>query len=138
MKKMALILMALLFPAFLYAADVKQEVKLFIAADQGIESLVNSYVRRELREIKDLEIVQTQPFFWFLDIVCIEIKTKGGDQRGYALSAVPLLNTLHSKWETVGLFEHHFLYVGDDLKQLIVKLIADFDSKCLEKMRQGI
>jgi len=89
-----------------------------------------------------------------LDIVALEVSTKGGYKSGVILSVVILSpfdnqmvsEMLQEKYKEYGAdltkslywYPDHWLWVGsnDHLRSLCVDLIADFDSKILEESRK--
>jgi|WetSurMetagenome_2_1015567.scaffolds.fasta_scaffold104266_2 hypothetical protein len=88
---------------------------------------INSYVKREFRELKDVELVNKGSFDYFVSIVAIPIEQKGS-VRGVAFSYV---------------LEHgdivvHNVWIGgsNQLKEMCSRVVAEFDAKFLESKRK--
>jgi len=131
----------------------KARVKVSVSADENIKGTVTSYINRELRSLQDVEIVDRDPE-WELQILAMEISTKGGYKTGIVLSVVILSKfsnqflldrVADSYKEIVGnltsslyYYPDHWLRVGsnEDLKSLCNGIVADFDTRYLEESRK--
>ena len=130
-------------------------VQVNVAGKESIKGLVTSYINRELRSLRDVEIVYNNPD-WELDIVALEVFTESSRKIiGVALSTIILRKFNHqflvrllpkSYRETVthqtsGLynFPGHNLRMGatDDLREICNEIVADFDTDYLEKERKS-
>ena len=134
--------------------DPRFRVQVSVSANENIKGLITSYINRELRSLRDVEIVDKDPR-WRLAVVALETSTKGGYKSGVALSIVVLekfdnssLKSLISetyKKDLVVLLtsnlysaSYHELRVGseDDLRSICDGIVADFDTKHLEESRR--
>lgn len=73
-----------------YAADtqiLKTRVSVVVAAQGTAKTEFESYVKRELRGLKDVDVVETSPDYT-LSFVVLETQSKGGAATGYAISEV--------------------------------------------------
>lgn len=129
------------------------KVQVSVSAEEAIRGQVESYVKRELRSLRDVTIVD-EGADWELSILAMEVSTKGGYKSGVIISAVilrPFDNQmvsalLEEKYKetgahlTEGLYRYpdHWLRTGstDQLRSLCVEIVADFDSQHLEKSRK--
>ena len=123
--------------------------------DDSFEGLVKSYINRELRSLRDVEIVYSNPQ-WKLSILAMPLSLKSGYKTGLALSIVvlPKFDNQLLTWPipedarrfitlmTSGLYHYpgHLLYTGsnDDLRKLCDEIVADFDTDYLEKARKSL
>ncbi|WJW76086.1 hypothetical protein QVG61_03055 [Thiohalobacter sp. IOR34] len=135
------------------ANQFSAKVKVTVSADDNIKGQVESYIKRELRSLQDVTLVD-EGADWELSILAMEVSTKGGYTSGVILSVV-ILSTfnnqmvsgmLQEKYKELGtnltkglyLYPDHWLRAGadDQLRSLCIKLIADFDSEKLEESRK--
>lgn len=132
----------------------KARVKVSITADDDIKGTVTSYIHRELRSLNDVEIVDSDPE-WELMIIAMEAKTTTGHKTGNVLSVLILskfnnsllLSISGSNKEIVSELTSHlyhfpeqwFLRQGPtkNLKDMCDKIVADFDTSCLEESRKS-
>lgn len=135
------------------ARQFSAKVQVSISADESIKSQVDSYIKRELRSLQDVTLVD-EGADWELNIIAMEVSTKAGYKSGIVLSVIiisPFKNQIVSemfqeKYKDFGatltkdLYRHpdHWLRAGpnDQLRSLCVELIADFDSKIIEEVRR--
>lgn len=134
--------------------DPRFRVQVSVSADENIKGLITSYINRELRGLRDVEIVYKNPR-WLLQVVALEISTKGGYKSGVALSIVVLeqfdnsylKSLMRETYEknlvdlvTSNLYSvpNHWLRIGseDDLRSICDGIVADFDTKHLEEARR--
>jgi hypothetical protein len=131
------------------------QVYLTVSASPDLQSTLESFLRRELRGLRDVELVSTNVGF-NLSFIAFTLKNQGGVETGYTLSK---LITYRSSPEERGLLlaacgvtnaeflvqymeqlvsiEDHALFVRpkDGLKSLTEEIVADFDTKVLERLR---
>jgi hypothetical protein len=128
-------------------------VKVSVSADNNIKGQVESYIKRELRSLQDVTLVD-EGADWELSILAMEISTKDGYKSGVVISAVILRLfdnqmisvMLQEKYRELGInltnnlywYSGHWLRAGsnDKLRSLCVELIAHFDSEELEVGRK--
>ena len=134
--------------------DPRFRVQVSVSADENIKGLITSYINRELRGLRDVEIVYKNPR-WLLQVVALEITTKGGYKSGVALSIVvleqfdnSLLKALMHETNQKDLVDlvasnlyslpDHWLRIGseDNLRSICDGIVADFDTKHLEGARR--
>ena len=133
--------------------DPRFRVQVSVSADENIKGLITSYINRELRGLRDVEIVYKNPR-WLLQVVALEISTKGGYKSGVALSIVVLEKfdngllkaLMHADQKdlvdlvTSNLYSvpDHGLRIGseDNLRSICDGIVADFDTKHLEESRR--
>jgi hypothetical protein len=144
------------------AADlpqIKTKIAVNVSASDSVKSEFESFVKRELRSLKDVEIVESDQDHT-LAFVVLETKTSAGLTTGYAVShvlthrfsreVIPLmfgkklskedLNWLGQATESaVFLDDHKLLTCGPDkLRSIAEKLVAQYDSDTLEPGRQNL
>ncbi len=136
-------------------------VTLDVTAEGALESIVRSYISRNLRGL-DGVVITDDDADYRLSVIVIESENKSGTQTGYGISSVGLslwkkstLESAMSKGFTdqqktfVGMFAgtgclvHHLLQIGatEDLEDLCSTLVASFDTNALEPSRnilQGV
>lgn len=135
------------------ANQFSAKVQVSVSADDNIKGQVESYIKRELRSLQDVTLVD-EGADWELSIVAMEVSTKSGYKSGVILSVVilspfnnqMLSGMLQEKYKefvtnlTKGLYWYpgHWLRIdsNDQLRSLCVELVADFDSKKLEESRK--
>ncbi len=78
-----------IFPALAYCQlqPFSAKIHLGIEADQSIESLVASYLNREIRSIGDVEVTDDNPQ-WYLGVIAVEDYSEAGNILGYTISSV--------------------------------------------------
>ena len=166
MKKITMlsvfILLTLIILPFCVQAEQKEipkyqeRVNLIVSGDQNIKGEVTSYITRELRSLNDVIIVDENAD-WQISILAMEAITKGSYKGGIALSVVILRpfnnnilkpfigkltadqsNLIDALTSFLYRYEEHWLRIGspDDLKSICQGIVADFDSKHLEKSRR--
>lgn len=143
--------------------DLTFPVQVTVSSEDSINGLVSSYVKRELRSLRDVEIVYSNPG-WELRIIAMETSTISGRKTGVVISTaimkkfrnqilLDIMNTVISKEEFEKIKEivsvltsdlHDYrgstLRVGstDDLRTICNEIVADFDSDHLEAAREAL
>lgn len=160
MKRLLILLIAVVAFTLVITAtsqeqpDPRFRVQVSVSADENIKGLITSYINRELRGLRDVEIVYKNPR-WLLQVVALEITTKGGYKSGVALSIVvleqfdnSLLKALMHETNQKDLVDlvtsnlysvpDHWLRIGseDNLRSICDGIVADFDTKHLEEARR--
>ena len=96
--------------------------------DLGFETLVKTYVKRELRKLPDVKVVPAGEYGqWQLHIIGWETTTDSGVETGnVALSSVA---TIGGAFQRTAFFEHHLLQTGarDDLEEFCTVLVGRVD-----------
>ena len=64
-------------------------VKVDVSGDKAIKNLVESYIKRELRELSDVSVVESNAD-WIIEIVAAEVENKARMKVGVVLSTVIL------------------------------------------------
>jgi len=141
-----------------YAADTPNprfsaKVKVSVGGEESIKSSVSSYLNRELRSLGDVEIVDDN-YEWAINITALENKIVGGKKSGFTIAAIfiqsfnnqllrELVEPKHQDFVikmTSGLsyYPDGWVVIGgpESLQELCKKIIADFDTECLEKVRK--
>ena len=141
------------FPA--HAADTPKfsaKVSVSVYGEESIKNSVSSFLIRELRSLGDVEIVDNN-HGWELQVVAIETVNAVGNKTGFVLSTL-IIVPFHNKEMrelfkpedqdfgieiTSGLIKYpkqHWISLGGlkDLQDRCKRIIADFDSKCLEEI----
>jgi hypothetical protein len=139
--------------------SAKVEIK--ISADSELKSEIESYVKRELRDLHDISLTEDSTAADYrISIVAIPLQSKSGIQTGYALSTVitcplkgetmmwvifasggdtnklPGLSTNFTEYVTIE--DHNLLITDPDhLKSTCEKLVANMDADCFEPARQS-
>ena len=119
---------------FTYRFQVYVEIK----ADESFKSLIESYIKRELRSLQDVDIVYTRDRMPYeIIVVAMEMETVSGRRTGGIAFAVNFQRQLRS-----GLYSLPYLMVqtGDKtvLDGMCKNLVASFDADYLEQRRKYI
>ncbi len=129
-------------------------VGVYVSANENIKGEIESYISRELRSLGDIIVTDSNPR-WILNIVAMELLTKGGYKSGVVLSVIILepfdnglvKTLLVDKTDrqmcvllTSNLYYYpkgHWLRVGapGDLRNLCNGIVADFDTEYLKPAR---
>ena len=133
------------------AASFKISVK--ILGDKDVRNLVKSFIGRELRALKDVEITDNDPD-WVLHLVTVEVKLKDGVQTGFGISGIvlkpfktdvltPLLDKRfidrgHTLTADLYSIKKHMVNIGptDDIHNICKRIVSDLDSEYLEIKRK--
>lgn len=141
-----------------YSADTSTtnftaRVKVTVTASDNVMSTVNSYMKRELLSLNDVELVDDNPE-WEINVMALELFTVGGNKVGVAVSTVfishynnqLLSGFFQQKFKDTGLemtshlylHPEHRLNIGspDDLNKICRDIVEDFDTKYLEESRK--
>jgi len=153
-KQFFIVLAILTLPSIVSATDnsLNFRVGFFVSADESIKGLIESYMSRELRALGD--VTQSKDSYEYnLAVVALKTQSKAGHETGVVLSV-----SIHQKFDnqfisfafeedskkfgmewTSGLYYYpeHWVVVGSDLKSICLEIIADFDSKILQKRRDS-
>jgi len=111
------------------AADAKFKVQFVVPAANELTDQVKSYGTRELRALHDVKLVGADPNMsaYHISIYPVSLTLSTGITTGVVVSYVI---------EKDGIIEHAVLTgSSDQLKSLIEKIIAHFDTKWLEPKR---
>jgi len=155
-------------PTRVVSEDTKLEAPKFSArvqvdlqcGDEIMRSDMSSYINRELRSLGDVTVVDTEPQ-WTLHIIAYEMKTKGGQPTGVAVSLVvtssgkqfaedvaDVLKRAGAAETTIKLvtedissmvrYGDHLLQTGlrSGLKGICESNVSTFDSRTLEPARK--
>ena len=144
------------FPGVCFAQDSQPfsaRVRLEISGDENLKNRISDYVSRELHSLGDV-VVTDNKYQWLIEIVAIEVFTKGGSKVGVALSLAVLEvfdNTLilpyvpdviqkfvSSYTSRFHKFIDHQLKVDslEGLQGMCNDFVADFDSRVLKAERE--
>ena len=107
-------------------------------ADENLKSLIESYIKRELRSLQDVDIVYTRDGMPYeIVVVAMEMETVSGRKTGGIAFAVNFQKQLKSS-----LYSLPYLMVQTgnktELDGMCKKLVAKFDTDYLEQRRQYI
>ena len=140
-----------------FIARVKVDVS---TKDALLANSVRSYIKRELRSLHDVQLVDKDAE-WPIDIMALDNRLDTGYTSGSVLSFVFLLK-IDPQWVIVHIpkadeeakqlvsgalseaymgFRHGLFICGPDsesLKSICSKLVADFDTTCLEGARKAL
>ena len=161
--KSLIVTFVLLLASTVYGQSDKIPVKVTISANESFHAEVESYIKRELRALGDVEIVNEtrllkrldRPLiFRSLSISMIKVKNTGGDFKGYAASimysvyydiyilssdAVKRDMDRNEMSRISEQYPTHFVSISDkDLKGFCEKIVADFDTEVLEDVRNAV
>ena len=153
MKQRLLILLVLLLmvgaPVTLSQKAMFRVAVEITTKDESIKSLIESYIKRELRSLGDVEVVKKDPHLK-IEMVCIKHKSKDGNHLGYAFataftrkhSTVDWLRTDISEdlkvfLTPVYVLENLYLKVGgrESIKSSCQEIVADLDTEHIEQLR---
>lgn len=137
----------------------KTKIAVTTSAKESVKGEFESYIKREFRSLKDVEIVDSEADFT-ISFVILETQTKGGGTTGYAISQVlshpfprsvfhlmfkDKLSPKDFEWikkatEAAKFVDGHSLRTcgPDELKSVCEKLVAEFDTNTLEPARKLI
>lgn len=140
-----------------HAQETNFRVLLTVSAPTGVKEEAESYLRRELRALRDVDLVETNSGY-ILRVGILETRSQSGIKTGYALStseaSKPSINTLvdilkhahqltgeggdllRTASQDLEIFRTQNLHVGADLKRLCERVVAEFDSDLLEESRK--
>jgi len=137
-------------------------VKVNVSADENISSRIESYIKRELRSLQDVTVVEDNANYEIL-IIALEPETISGHKTGGIVLSILILEPIdvatlvnvlkiyniiypekiNQAGKIIGAQQpccvHDFrLQTGpaEDLKRLCEEMVADFDSKFLEYGRK--
>lgn len=132
MKKLIIFFLILLigFPAF---AQEKPLIKVYVGISGNPRVLAESYIKRELRSLGDVTIVDIldENADYAIYILVDETKLKNGHKIGF-----------HCAWAVVepipgcAHFRNVLLFYDQDLKKICQRIVADFDINYLEEIRK--
>lgn len=127
-------------------------VSLRIKADNAIRAQVESYLGREIRELKDVVVTSIEPD-WAIHVIAMKDVTRDGSDIGFTLAVLvinPLNNraitgTVQNKFDMLGVKPIEYLATvrghwvmavsPDGLRDACSKIISTFDSNYLNKDR---
>lgn len=78
-----------------HLTSIHVKVKVNVSGDKAIKNLVESYIKRELRELSDVSVVESNAD-WIIKIIALESMNKAGMKVGVVLSTV-ILKTVVDK-----------------------------------------
>lgn len=119
------------------------------AKDDNVKSLIESYIKRELRSLGDVEVVKKDPHLR-IEMVCIKHKSKDGDHLGYAFATAFTRKHSTEEWlktdiseglkallTPVYVLENLYLKVGgrESIKSSCQEIVADLDTEHIERLR---
>jgi len=131
--------------------DFSASVRLVVLGDSTIKNLVQSYLGRELRSLKDVQLVESKEHY-LVQVISGVLKNNAGDKTGVVFSGLVLRNmsavirarlfvcnldsTLNPSYDLFMLVRH-WIRVGDesDIQAICAKIVADFDTEELEPSR---
>ena len=131
-------------PTQLTNADSKIRVQVDISnrdsSQEFINTKVESYIKRKLRKLGDIEIVDNTPVY-VVKGVAIELKT-GRYVTGYAVTITTLWRRDLTMWGInlpydVYTYLQSLITVGSDLEQMCHDFVINIDSRELEAHRQA-
>lgn len=159
-KGLYIIIVVALFPFTSFARGLPPfsgRVSVSVNANENIKGEIESYISRELRSLGDIIVTDNNPR-WVLNIVALEVSTKGGYKSGVLLSIV-ILEPFDSSllMDLVGdknkqnkqliyvmtldlySFSGHWLRVGapEDLRKICNAIVADFDTEYIKPARDS-
>lgn len=127
-------------------AHFTTRIKVAVTADDKLSPAISSYINRELRSLKDVEIVDVNPE-WELSVIAMEVTNVGGDKVGVAISTKIsryvdnrlILKPGLSFPSNLTLFSDHLLNVGAtrQIEELCKQIIVNFDTTHLEVQRKS-
>lgn len=143
-----------------HAADTSDtgfsaRVRLAVAAPAAIKNTLTSQLERQLRSLNGVELVDSMPDFE-INVVAMEVRSTRGYRGGIAISTLVLARFQYESMERLfrpaetarglaqvsNLWEHpsHSLQMdaSDRLQLMCKQIIADFDTRHLEKSRKRL
>jgi hypothetical protein len=134
--KLAITLLFVLLLSFSAFGQAKRyEVGISVSGSTDSKSEVESFLKRELRSLGDVDIVETGDFTIFVS--AIKLQLKSGSYTGFSVS--------YDATETIScngkiyfdlVDSGHQTGGKDDLRKIIESIIIDFDKIILEKKRK--
>jgi hypothetical protein len=158
LMKTLLILLCCLTAISVEAQNTVTTVDIDIFANKEIENKINSYIKRELRDLKDVRIVDEKGRYT-LKITAMQLERSDGKPLGIAISYMFCTNftfdifkqlkpyKLDQKLEMdMSLYDNQLCFKtglnmvsggSDDIKELCENIIIDFDAEHLESSRKS-
>ncbi len=108
--------------------------------NKDLQSTTQSYIEREVRSLKDVEI-KSKGSFYSISIIVMENETESGNKTGYTLSTVVTWhNTCQSFQKDTypcEVFDDHFISVCplDGLRAACEKIVTSFDTRSVKPLR---
>ena len=137
-----------------HPAEHRFRVQVAVSAPENIRGLITSYITRELRSLRDVEVVDEYPR-WLIQVVAIEVSGKDGYKFGVSLSIAvlekfdnsylkSLMRETYKKDLVVSLTSNLYslpdlwIRIGshDDLRSICDGIVAGFDTEHLEESRR--
>ena len=137
MRKIVLVIILVLSASFVNSDTIK--VCLYTSSEEtSTENKVASYLRRELRSLGDVEVVDSWSD-WILMVETIEPTYVSGQKTGGIVCYVNYLRPFVCKSEPYIVYEDSSWVIGplDELKDLCETIVAVFDNFKLEPYRQN-
>lgn len=140
MKIFTIILLMVLFcliPQFIFAQSTKIKIKLIISSPPSIKNPLDSYVRRELRSLGDVDVDAKGANDYVLFVTALESKSKNENLLGYAVSYEFVEIIICGKEVKFELLDQGLLLGSpDDLRALSEDIVTDIDTGPLKKRRE--
>lgn len=142
MKHQIIIAMLMIFAFSLsFAAQTSSmDVAVFVQANnKDLRDTTESYISRELRSLKDVNITTDNPFYEIY-VLILENKTTSGRPTGYTAGVAITYNlpcTVFGKAQVCNTFETQRVYIDnvDSLRRMCEEIVTDFDAKNLKSLR---
>jgi hypothetical protein len=135
MKTLLLIVVLTFCSSPLVAQQKRFKIDVKVTSDNDIKADIESYLKRELRSLGDVEVGTSGDYILFVSV--IKTQTQGGALFGYAgsYSAAQIISCAGSIYLD---FVDARLYAGgrNDLRKLTEGVVTDFDSTILEEKRK--
>lgn len=146
-----MIIFVLLLSLTTYAADPSYRISITVGGEPAIQSEVSSYIKRELRSLKDVTLSDFQPDY-VIKVMAFSNELSTGRTIGFSMASL-VLTPFHTNafllGETVvtnafllsyctnfSMVEDYRLRSGPNLRALCGVIVTDFDSEILEFQRR--
>lgn len=138
--KVLLLILVLSFAAFGQKTIVSVSIDVQ-SKNKDLQNTVQSYIEREVRSLRDVEIRDKNPFY-SISIIVLENETQDGYKSGYTLSTVVTWHTTCQAFNKIDtysckVFDDHLISVAptDGLRGACEKIITMFDTRSIKPLR---
>jgi hypothetical protein len=120
----------------IFSQNKKFSIDVRVSGDSEIKTDVSSYLKRELRSLADIDVVEVGDFGLLVNVM--KLTTKDGTFTGYAVN-YSLVETISCGSGIYMDLQDSGLFVGgrDDLRKITEDIVTDIDTEIFEKKRKS-
>lgn len=138
--KILLLILVLGFAAFGQKTIVSVSIDVQ-STNKDLQNTVQSYIEREVRSLRDVEI-KSKDSFYSISIIVLENETQSGYKNGYTLSTVVTWHTTCQTFNKIDtypceIFDDHLINLAptDGLRGACERIITNFDTRSVKPLR---